>query len=289
MTRDSKALTAFLLLAFGPSWATWEISMGGGWTPGDEQFPLAVLLGAFGPALAAVIVRAFVTREGFADAGLDLGLGSARTRRWYLVAWLWTLPAAAMVLALAALTGLASPDWSLGGGPPGLSEPGGAGWTAWVVNLGLTVPAAVVLLGEELGWRGWLQGRLLPGRPLADAALTGIVWSGWHAPLILRGYDFPGHPVAGLGVFTVSAVLVSVVLGRIKQAGRSIWPVCMAHAAVNTVGMGATTMGFAPEATELWVGFVGVLGWVPLGLAAWWFGRGLKPWSGSLAAEKKHQ
>ena len=41
------------------------------------MFQLLILPGAFAPALAAYLVRAFVTREGFADAGLKPGL-----RRW---------------------------------------------------------------------------------------------------------------------------------------------------------------------------------------------------------------
>ncbi len=281
-THRARSLAIFLALALGPSWVIWEIFMARGWTPGDERFPLAVLVAAFCPAMAAVVVRLWVTREGFADAGLALRLSSARSRRWYLAAWLWPLPVALAVLALAWLTGLADPDWTLQAGAEAHASP----WAAPALNLGLAVPAAIVLFGEEFGWRGWLQGRLLPKRPLADAALTGVIWSAWHAPLILRGFDFPHHPVAGMGAFTVVAVLISIILGRIRQESRSIWPVCLAHGAVNTVGMGITGLAFAPEVPELWVSFVGLLGLPPLAVAAWWFGKGLRPWNGSEAATK---
>ena len=275
-------LAVFLALALGPSWIIWEIFMAHGWTPGDDRFPLTVLAAAFCPAMATVVVRLWVTREGFADAGLAVRLGSAKARRWYLAAWLWPLPVALAVLVLAGLTGLAEPDWALRAGAGTPREP----WEALAYNLAMAVPASIVLFGEEFGWRGWLQGRLLPEHPLADAALTGIIWSAWHAPLILRGYDYPQHPVAGLAVFTAVAVLVSVILGRIRQESGSVWAVCLGHGAVNTVGLGTTNLAFAPEAPELWVSFVGILALAPLAAMAAWFGKKLRPWQGSGTARE---
>ena len=274
----ARGLTVFLALALGPPWLIWELSMARGWTPGDETFPLAVLAAAFCPAMATVVVRAWVTREGFADAGLSLRLGSPTARRWYLAAWLWPLPVALAVLALAWLTGPAEPDWTL---RMGSADPQGSIPAALAVGLGgnlaLAAPAAVVVFGEEFGWRGWLQGRLLPGHPLADAALTGVIWSAWHAPLILRGFDYPQYPVAGMAVFTVVAVLVSIILGRIRQESGSVWATCLGHGAVNAVGMGVTGLAFAPDTPEVWVSFVGLLALPGLAVAAWWFGRGLRP------------
>ncbi|MBM4431473.1 MAG: CPBP family intramembrane metalloprotease, partial [Chloroflexi bacterium] len=129
-----------------------------------------------------------------------------------------------------------------------------------LLNALLTFP---LLWGEEFGWRGYLQMRLFPGRPLLAAIATGIVWSLWHLPLNLRGYNFPGYPLAGMLVFTVSAVLLSIIFAWLRWASDSVWPPTLAHAATNTVG-GSTMLLWFGGAKPLWVSYLGVLGWVPL-------------------------
>jgi hypothetical protein len=72
-----KGIVAFLLIAFGMAWAFWEISIRLG---GSHKSPLLAVLafvGAFSPAVAAFIVRKWITYEGFADAKLRLNL-----RKW---------------------------------------------------------------------------------------------------------------------------------------------------------------------------------------------------------------
>jgi uncharacterized protein len=65
---------------------------------------LVVALGAFSPAIAAIIVRRWVTREGFADAGLRLNL--RHKWRYYLFAWLLPLPVVGVIAILAAAAGI---------------------------------------------------------------------------------------------------------------------------------------------------------------------------------------
>lgn len=47
---------------------------------------------------------------------------------------------------------------------------------------------AVIGLGEEIGWRGWLLPSMSTNRSfLAATVLTGAVWAGWHLPLFFAG------------------------------------------------------------------------------------------------------
>ena len=57
--------------------------------------------------------------------------------------------------------------------------------------MGVAVLMTPLLWGEEFGWRGYLQLRLFPGRPVSAAIATGLIWAVWHYPLTLRGYDYP--------------------------------------------------------------------------------------------------
>lgn len=119
----------------------------------------AQVLGAFSPAVAAVVVRRWVTREGFADAGLRPRLRQGAG--YYLFAWLFPLPFLAAAAALAAASGL-SVRWSHFGVVIG----------ALATALALTP----VVFGEEFGWRSYLQPRLLADRPLLGAVTVGAIW-----------------------------------------------------------------------------------------------------------------
>ena len=71
---DKKGVAVFLLIAFGLAWILWEITIMIGPSARDPLFQLAILPGALSPAVAAFIVRKWVTREGFSDSGLRLNL-----------------------------------------------------------------------------------------------------------------------------------------------------------------------------------------------------------------------
>jgi len=43
-----------------------------------------------------------------------------------------------------------------------------------------SVLVAPLVLGEELGWRGYLQLRLFPAQPFLAALATGLIWGVWH-------------------------------------------------------------------------------------------------------------
>jgi len=270
----TKGIASFLLLAFGMAWILWEIPLRLGVSPHNPLFQLVVLPGGFAPAIAAIIVRRWITKEGFADAGLRLNLN-----KWpyYVVGWLLPLLVTAIIVLLAFVFRLEEPDFSLQRAL-GILAPKSALpslppyiWLAIPIQLAITALIATPLLwGEEFGWRGYLQVRLLGRRPLLAAVATGLIWGIWHYPLNLRGYNFPGHPILGLIVFPVSTVLISIVFGWLRLRTGSVWATSLAHAATNVVGGSLTTLLYLGGADMMFVGYLGLLGWIPLGaLCAW--------------------
>jgi membrane protease YdiL (CAAX protease family) len=276
MTGKTKGIVLYLVVAFGMAWVLWEIPLRFGLSPQSPLFQLAALPGAFAPAVAAIVVRKWVTREGFADAGLRLNL---RKWRYYLVAWLLPLPVTAVIVVLTVALGIGQPDFSLlralrtlapeGTSVPSSVPPG----LLLVVPIQLLVTALLatpILWGEEFGWRGYLQVRLLGQRPLLAAVTTGLIWGVWHYPVNLRGYNFPGHPVLGLVVFPVSTILLSIIFGWLRLRTGSVWAASLAHAATNAIGGSLITLLFAGGPDSIFVGYLGLLGWLPLGaLCAW--------------------
>jgi membrane protease YdiL (CAAX protease family) len=276
MRNTTKGVISFLLLAFGIAWISWEIPLRLGVSPQSPLFQLVALPGGFAPAIGAFIVRRWITHEGFADAGLRPNL---RKWRYYLVAWLLPLVVAPCIVILAIVLGVGQPDFTLKRALTALA-PGNADslptipaylWAVIPVQLLITALIATpILWGEEFGWRGYLQLRLLKQHPLLAALATGVIWGMWHLPLNIRGYNFPDHPLIGLAVFPVSTTLISIIFGWLRQRTGSVWAASLAHAATNAVGSSLTVSLFMGGPSMIWVGYLGILSWIPLGaLSAW--------------------
>jgi membrane protease YdiL (CAAX protease family) len=266
----------FLVLAFGLSWGWWELVIRSGIPVLSWQFSLYAIPGGFGPAIAATIVRKWITREGFADAGLPLRI---RDWRYYLFAWLLPVGIVAAIVAQSLLLGITKPDSSLAAaeaaGVAGRSTTGLSRLGLLIVPQLMVVAifATPLLWGEEFGWRGYLQPRIFADRPVAAALATGIIWAVWHFPLTLRGYNYPDHPVLGSLLFIPLCVLLAYVFGWLRRRTGSIWSSSLAHSATNSIG-GLPTLWFAGAASTLVTSYGGLLAIGPLFLVCLilWFG-----------------
>ena len=271
---NPKGVTAYLILAFGIAWVSWE-------APirllhldvTSPQFQLYAVPGAFAPAIAALIVRAFAA-GGFRDAKLRLPIS-----KWpyFLFGLLLPLVVVAAIVLEAQAFGYAPAGFDIAkaiqGVVPSAQTAGQAATAAklaqigpWLipVMLGTAIVATPVLWGEEFGWRGYLQPRLFPGRPLAAAVVTGVIWAAWHFPLILRGYDYgPEQAVIGCGALVVSAILLSIVFAWLVERTGSIWSSSLAHAATNAIGGGLTFLWFGGVHNAALTSYAGALSWPP--------------------------
>jgi len=275
---NRKGVIAYLLITFGLAWTLWEVVIRLGISAGSVLFQVAMLPGAFAPAIATLVVRKWITREGFADAGLGLNL---RKWRYFVVAWLLPLLVVGCIVIAAVLLRLGSPDFSLLRGLSYLSKSLGQApvhvsshpWMALAIlpsNAILALLATPLLFGEEFGWRGYLQLRLFPDRPIASALATGLIWGVWHYPLLLRGYDFPENRHAALLVFPVTTVFLSIIFGWLQLKTGSVWSAALAHSATNAIGLSLTLLLFAGGANLLLVSYLGILGWIPLAALSMW-------------------
>jgi membrane protease YdiL (CAAX protease family) len=266
MSKQTWGVAWYLAIAFGLAWGVWEAVIRSGVSVLSWEFQLFCLPGAFAPAIACFVVRKWITREGFADAGLGLHL-----RRWpyYLLAWLLPLAVVGAITAEAMVSGIAQPDFTLASAiaahPAGRDISGMSQIGLLVIPqlMATALIAIPVLWGEEFGWRSYLQQRLFPGRPVAAAVATGLIWGAWHLPVTLRGYDFPDHPVLGSALLTLAAVLLAYIFGWIRERSGSIWASSLAHSSTNAVGSLAT-LWFAGAAGPSLVSYAGLLAMPPL-------------------------
>lgn len=219
----------FFILAYGASWVPWLLGAWLGARPGGEGAALVLqFVGLLGPLAAALV--------------LILALGDAALRRDFVarlvdlsrisplfVVLAVAIPAAVMLvsIALSLLLGESADQFSLAAG--------GAGLLPMIVLAMLLAPAI-----EETGWRGYGVDSLRAGMGALPATLVfGLLWSLWHAPLML----IPGtyqHQLLAMGRplyvanFFVSVLPAAIIANWVFwRNGRSILLGIFLHAMLN--------------------------------------------------------
>jgi membrane protease YdiL (CAAX protease family) len=118
----------------------------------------------------------------------------------------------------------------------------------FICNITLTATAysAIAMIfgaGEELGWRGYLQGRLIQELGLSRGIIClGLMWSFWHLPVLLVGYNYPENAL--LGAFILSPILLvaaSFYMAWLTLRTQSFWPAALAHGAGDSIQGGLTS------------------------------------------------
>ena len=266
-------VAVYLLFAFGiASVAGGVIHATGGifdsptLIPGTPVTVALALIGSaymFSPAIANVLTR-LVTREGFGDLRLRPRFGD--TWRYWLAAWL--VPLAAIAVGAAAYFALFPGNFDQ-------TEPW-ARFAAQAIPTVLVAPLLLSLLtfGEEFGWRGYLQPKLLLlTSPRKAMVYVGVIWGAWHWPLIAMGYQYgfgyPGFPWLGMAVFLWFTFSAGTILGWLAFRGRSVWPAVLGHATINgTAALPAVLVAGSPSPLigPLPIGLVGGLGFAAVAL-----------------------
>ncbi len=256
-------LIVFLLLTFGPSWAI-EVIFLRRLPAGSHLFPMAVGALTLVPAVSALLVRLFVERSDFRDAGLRWGRGA----RWYLIAWLlpialgWT----AMLLSLAFGQAEYDPYLAELMARMQLTFPKMRMSSPETVRLGLIIsslsyviiPSTIGAWAEEFAWRGYLLMRLRPLGALPAAVVTGFTWGLWYAPLVSLGYGSSQRPLIGIPLLVGFCTLSGVVLAWLRLASGSVFAAAVGRGAFR--GPAQTPLALTAGRAELTAGPFGLIG-----------------------------
>lgn len=111
----------------------------------------------------------------------------------------------------------------------------------------------VVLLGEEIGWRGFLLLRLcelMPGR--GAAVLTGACHAVFHIPLLTltTTYQSSGSRWIVVPMVMVTITMAGVWYAWLRLRFGTIWPVGLSHSVANECGerLGGVAIATSPAA-----------------------------------------
>ncbi|WP_029319121.1 CPBP family intramembrane glutamic endopeptidase [Butyrivibrio sp. AE3004] len=96
-----------------------------------------------------------------------------------------------------------------------------------------------VAVGEEVGWRGYMNPVLKEkfGRS-KGVIIGGIIWGIWHWPLIAfigyeYGTEYIGFPVVGMLVFCLYTVLLGIIHDWVYEKSKCIWFPAILHGSIN--------------------------------------------------------
>ncbi|MFQ5858257.1 MAG: lysostaphin resistance A-like protein [Anaerolineae bacterium] len=281
--RNFRVVLWFVALTFGLTWALWSLL----WLPaigGNRLMALAVTtLGMWGPGVSALLVTRFALSESWRTLTLDR-LGR---KRYYLWAWFLPLLGTLVAMGLTIALGIARFDPESSQLQAMIEETTSTPlpiplWTIVALQVVQAVTwaplfNALFALGEELGWRGFLLLRLMQAGLSQRRALivSGIIWGLWHAPVIVRGHNYPGHPYLGVLLMTVFTTLIGVIFGWLQLASGSVWVPAIAHGALNAIA-GLPFLLLTPFDTAIGGMLTSIIGWIPLvAFVAWlvWSGR----------------
>ncbi len=291
---DWRAVGAYVAVAYGLAWTAEGIALARGVRFTSLTLGTTALLAAvmFTPAIAAFIVGRFITREGFATAGLRRG-----PWRPYLVVWIGVPLLVVGIYALTVLIGLGRFDPTLaqltarmkefsGGQPlPDLPSPLvlAAAMLAQSLTFGVLI-TSLFTFGEEFGWTGYLLVRLLPLGRWRAALIYGGIWGLWHAPIIAGGYNYPGYPVLGPVVMCLLTIAFALTQTALRLRYDSVYLTSFFHAGINTHGLGILPM-FVAGVSPVLGGVTGVVGIVTfMVLGVWLLARTPESQAGRVAS-----
>lgn len=227
-----RALFVFLVLAFALSWYPWAIALAQHRTSGPN--PLGVVVAAL---IAAAVMAGW---RGPRDLLLSMVRVRAAPSRW--------LAAFAIPVVIVAVALVAAKLWGLGVSlrAPNWSDLFDRFFFAFIF----------VAVGEEPGWRGFLQPLLQRWlHPILATLAVAIVWAVWHLPLMGSEFAWPVVPA-----FLASLVGGAFVLAWLTNASRGsvLLPMLM-HATLNTVSAGyAMHMVSAAGLARFWWLYAGL-------------------------------
>jgi membrane protease YdiL (CAAX protease family) len=261
-----RPVLVFSSVAVGTTTAIALLCAANGWTVRSPAWAAFAPVAMWAPALGRLVATRTVDRSFRSTISL---------RRWGVTgARVLLVPLAIPMVVYGVGYAIAS-SWGLASW-----NPGGGKWTTGpqiaanlVINLSiLGVFGTFTAMGEEIGWRGYLQPRLDAAGVRASVVVVTLVQIAYHAPLMVgAGYAQAGSLATSLALFAIGDLPVTFIWARETYLARSLWPAVFLHSFHNTISQWLFPKFFTVAEDQIWLGGEGGLlptaGYVVMGLA----------------------
>ena len=262
-----RPVVVFMFVSAGATTAIAFLTASRGWTVHSPAWALLAPLAMWAPALGRFLACRTVDRN--FTSTLSLSRWGETGARVVVLPLVVPLVVYGIAYFVAWMAGMA--HWS----------PGGGRWTTGtqialnlVVNLTLLgVFGTATALGEELGWRGYLQPRLDAAGIRFSVIIVWLCQLAYHAPLAAgAGYVSGGGLLGGLFRFAAADLVITYLWAAESYRARSLWPAVFFHSFHNTISQWLFPRFFAGGENERWLGEGGFLpagAYVVVGLIYW--------------------
>lgn len=288
---NNRRIASFLAITFALTWGLGLIAYLSGMDGVEHKaYVLVAALSMLCPAAAAIIQQRLLDRDSWEGLGLKFKGTNWLTVGFTALVGVCMMPLAMLVMHLlgdvaglplfghVSVTtermGTALQELLEAQGLPITDAGAGAlasipaGLVLLIIQVAAVLAAITVnapfMLGEELGWRGYLWQRIAHWSGFKRVLFTGVVWGVWHAPLILLGHNYPGFPVAGVFMMVVLCVLFALLFDWTRTRSRSVWSSVMLHGIIN--GSAGSFALFTWGGHPLYGSPVGVAGFIAFAL-----------------------
>jgi uncharacterized protein len=218
------------------------------------------------PMVTTMIMMMFVSKEGRTKEGWKrIGL-----TRWGFKWWLlpFLLPITVLFLGYFLAIQLGYGQFSVKGGE--------IHWIPFLMTFFALIAfnTLTTSMGEEIGWRGYLQTQIISWGKNKAYLFIGMVWALWHMPILLLTDQYHHEETNKFMVvvlFTLTVIAVSFIAGELRSVTGSVWIASFFHSVHNTAWfMGREMVQDISSKLEL---IAGESGWIPLtlyGIVAIW-------------------
>ncbi|MET7020515.1 CPBP family intramembrane glutamic endopeptidase [Bacillus mycoides] len=230
-----------------------------------KSMPLIVVY-MFTPAFSSILTR-IILKEGFKDVSFSLG----NLKIWKGIGFALLIPMiiCGITYSIAWLSGIAGfqhPE-------VGMLEPiynilGLQYLTAPFSFIYLVVLSGILgsllnlipVLGEEMGWRGYMLTRLVDAEFSRPILISGLIWATWHVPIVIAGLYVEGTSVllSVLGIY-FCIVPFSYITAYLRLITGSVWPSVIIHTTWNAIIQGPFARASTGYQTEIWIGESGLI------------------------------
>ncbi|WP_439873525.1 CPBP family intramembrane glutamic endopeptidase [Bacillus mycoides] len=230
-----------------------------------KSMPLIVVY-MFTPAISSILTR-IILKEGFKDVSFSLG----NLKIWKGIGFALLIPMVicGITYSIAWLSGIARFQHPEGGmlepiynilGLQYLPEPFSFIYLVVLSGIFGSLLNLIPVLGEEMGWRGYMLTRLVDAEFSRPILISGLIWATWHVPIVIAGLyvEGPSLVLSVLGIY-FCIVPFSYITAYLRLITGSVWPSVIIHTTWNAIIQGPFARASTGYQTEIWIGESGLI------------------------------
>ncbi|PEF36213.1 CPBP family intramembrane glutamic endopeptidase [Bacillus wiedmannii] len=230
-----------------------------------KSMPLIVVY-MFTPAISSILTR-IILKEGFKDVSFSLG----NLKIWKGIGFALLIPMiiCGITYSIAWLSGIAGFQHPEGGmlepiynllGLQYVTAPFSFIYLVVLSGIFGSLLNLIPVLGEEMGWRGYMLTRLVDAEFSRPILISGLIWATWHVPIVIAGLYVEGPSVvlSVLGIY-LCIVPFGYITAYLRLITGSVWPSVIIHTTWNAIIQGPFARASTGYQTEIWIGESGLI------------------------------